>query len=287
MRFSKKFRQTIGVALFIITLSVFYANSYADTMNEEGLLDPRLTNGGTATLTAILPGGILQLQDGRQVKIAGIEIPPGYESKTEKYMYEFSGLNKSPAVPVRLYYDKTREDRYGRIIAFVYSNDWVGFAESIVQQGYARAHSAPDNRAVATTLIGLDREARGYGNELWARPEYAVLTPEQILDKKYWDRFQIVEGRVRDVAEIKKTFYLNFGDDWKTDFTAVIPVNARSLFTAAKIKPKDLKNILVRVRGFTQYRNGPSIELTHPELLEILESVPTSKPTPRKRKSKK
>ena len=64
--------------------------------------------------------------------------------------------------------------------------------------------------------------------------------------------------------------YLNFGRHYKEDFTAVIDARALKLFAAEGLDPLQLGNALVRVRGWIDLRDGPRIEVTHPEQIEVL-----------------
>ena len=64
--------------------------------------------------------------------------------------------------------------------------------------------------------------------------------------------------------------YLNFGRHWKEDFTVTIDAEALRLFAAAGIDPLGLEGALVRVRGWIDDRDGPRIEVTHPEQIEVL-----------------
>ena len=43
------------------------------------------------------------------------------------------------------------------------------------------------------------------------------------------------------------------------------------IFTGAGLQPKMLENRRLRVRGWVEERNGPRIEATHPEQIEIAE----------------
>ena len=69
-----------------------------------------------------------------------------------------------------------------------------------------------------------------------------------------------VQGRV----------YLNFGRTWKQDFTAVIDRAALALFSGSGIDPLQLGGALVRVRGWVDIHDGPRIDVTHPEQIEVL-----------------
>ncbi len=64
--------------------------------------------------------------------------------------------------------------------------------------------------------------------------------------------------------------YLNFGDDWRTDFTISIAPKSVRLFKAAGIELGTYEGRSVRVRGWLKSFNGPMIEATHPEQIEVL-----------------
>jgi micrococcal nuclease len=50
----------------------------------------------------------------------------------------------------------------------------------------------------------------------------------------------------------------------------VIEAPALRLFEADGLDPLQLEGALVRIRGWVDDRDGPRIELTHPEQLEVL-----------------
>ena len=74
--------------------------------------------------------------------------------------------------------------------------------------------------------------------------------------------FQIAEGLVLDVATVKGRTCLNFGPDWRTDFTITVQPRDRRRFVKVR---------LVRVLGWLRWRSGLMIEATHPEQIGVLE----------------
>jgi len=84
------------------------------------------------------------------------------------------------------------------------------------------------------------------------------------------DGFQLVEGQIVAPAKAKGDVYLNFGEDWRTDFTVLIPRKALRLFKEAALDPLAWTGRRIRVRGWVFSRNGPMIEATHPEQIELL-----------------
>ncbi len=74
-----------------------------------------------------------------------------------------------------------------------------------------------------------------------------------------------------DAAVVRGRVYLNFGADWKTDFTVTVAPRDRRLFDDAGIDPGAFAGARLRVRGWVKQYNGPMIEVTHPEQIEVLE----------------
>jgi hypothetical protein len=83
--------------------------------------------------------------------------------------------------------------------------------------------------------------------------------------------FQLIEGQTVDAADVKSNVYLNFGSDWRTDFTISISKKSRRLFDKASLDPAAWTRRSVRVRGWLTKRNGPMVRATHPEQIELLD----------------
>ncbi|MEC7647155.1 MAG: hypothetical protein VX900_02175 [Pseudomonadota bacterium] len=95
---------------------------------------------------------------------------------------------------------------------------------------------------------------------VWAHHFYRVRHVSE--PRRDGRNFQIAEGLVLDVATVKGRTCLNFGPDWRTDFTITVQPHDRRRFVKVR---------LVRVLGCLRCRNGPMIEATHPEQIGELE----------------
>ena len=126
---------------------------------------------------------------------------------------------------------------------------------------------ADDNRAAADLMYAEERAARAAKAGIWNHPFYRVRAPDEA--GKDIGSFQVIEGRILDAARVKGRVYLNFGADWRTDFTIAIGPQAAKMFRADGRDPLALKGAIVRVRGWLKRENGPMIELSHPEPLEV------------------
>ena len=83
--------------------------------------------------------------------------------------------------------------------------------------------------------------------------------------------YELVQGRVREATLVRGRAYLNFGTNYRDDFTATIAPRDMKRFREAGIDPVAYEGRIVRVRGWLRNFNGPSIDVTHPEQIEVLE----------------
>jgi len=171
---------------------------------------------------------------------------------------------------VSLHYGGRRVDRHGRQLAHLSLGNGRWVQRFLLSQGLARVYSFPDNRALVAEMLAAERTARAAGRGIWSDGFYAIRGPFGL--ERDLGTFQLVEGRVVAAARVRGTTYLNFGADWRTDFTIVVRRQDRTAFDDAGIDLLALEGQSVRVRGWLDKRNGPMITATHPEQLEVLAS---------------
>ncbi|WP_418152255.1 thermonuclease family protein [Litorimonas sp. RW-G-Af-16] len=140
----------------------------------------------------------------------------------------------------------------------------------MVRLGLARVMPWPGEYADIAALYALEAEAREKGRGIWSDPFYAPRSPDPNALAQFVDSVQIVEGIITSVADVRGQIYLNFGADYRTDFTVAIAKKNVKRFTAGNIDPLALEGAKVRVRGWVELINGPMIWLNQPERLEIL-----------------
>jgi endonuclease YncB( thermonuclease family) len=241
-----------------------------------------------ATVKSIIDGRTFTLADGREVRLAAIEVPPlpapsgsGQQSgavpggaAARAALDALAGgddvvLRRAQAAP----------DRYGRVVAFVYTErdgDELFVQGELLASGFARVGDLVAGRACAATLFARENAARKGKLGLWADPYYDLLdaeTPADVLAHK--GQFALVEGQVVSVRESGTTIYVNFGRRWSDEFAVTVRKRNERTFAAAGLVLKDLSGRRVVVRGFIEARGArgsPSIEATRPEQIEIADS---------------
>jgi endonuclease YncB( thermonuclease family) len=226
----------------------------------------------TGSAGSIIDGRTFTLDDGREVRLAGIEIPSADDlAAAGKQRLQMLVAGRD-IVLKRLGADR---DRYGRLRAQVFlastgGESWV--QAELVTSGHARVAAHVGDRACAAALIRHERAARAAKLGLWSDPYYALRRaddPAAVASER--GRFTIVEGNVLSVRESGGTIYVNFGRRWSEDFTVTIAKRNERVFSAASVEPKALAGRRVRVRGWIEERGGPWLEATRPEQIELVE----------------
>lgn len=219
----------------------------------------------TGRVKAVLDGDTVLLEDGRRVRLVGIQAPEeGADAGSAAAMLADLALGR----PVELRYGGAPTDRYRRRLAHLYREDGLWLQGELLRRGFARVYTFPDNRALAAEMLAAEAEARAARRGLWGDPRFAARSPAEA--DRLIHSFQLVEGRVVRAADVRGRIFLNFGEDWRRDFTVTIAKAARRRFDGAGFDPLALEGRRVRVRGWLRRWNGPLIEATHPEQIELL-----------------
>jgi endonuclease YncB( thermonuclease family) len=232
---------------------------------------------GAGTVQSVADGDTLDLEPGGTIRLVGLQAPklplgrPGFKAwpLAEEAREALASLVTGHELAIRP--GTTPKDRWGRTLAHLERKDGTWIQGEMLRRGWARVYTFPDNRLLAGDMLALEREARAARRGIWALRWYAVRSPESAAGAV--DTFQLVEGRVMDAASVRGRVYLNFGPDWKTDFTIVVPPKVRRQFEREGLDPLSLKDRRIRVRGWLKEYNGPMIEVSHPEQIEVLEPL--------------
>jgi endonuclease YncB( thermonuclease family) len=251
-----------------------------------GLLSGGRAHPNSGVVTSVIDGDTVRLASGSEVRMMGMQAPKlplgrkGFKawplSPESKAHLEQLSLGKR----VRLFYGPTQEDRYGRLLAHLVVEpdaDALGAGAvdapwlqgAMIEAGLARVYILQDNQVCGSALLTLEKTARAAGAGIWAHPFYEVRTPVTVMGEE--DAYHLVEGRVVDAAERNRRIFLNFGENWRDDFTVTIAPKHRKAFEKVEVDLLALEGQVVRVRGWVTEYNGPSIVVSHPGQIEIVD----------------
>jgi len=229
------------------------------------------------TVGHVIDANTFTLDDGREVRLAAIEVPPLAAGAAPGGAAAKAALDDAligdDAVVLRG--ADVAADRYGRLVAYVSAvrdGEEVFAQGEMLAAGFARVADRVGGRACAAELLRSEDAARRAKLGLWADPYYEVLAaaaPTDVLARR--GRFALVEGQVVSVRESGATLYVNFGRHWSEDFSVTVQKRNERNFAAAGLDVKALAGRLVRVRGVIEQRGArgsPSIEAQRPEQIE-------------------
>lgn len=228
----------------------------------------KLTPIGSATVASERDGRTLLLADGRELRLAAIEVTDASRAALQALV---------GGAKLRLARLGPDRDRYGRLVAFAFAGDAKqSIQQALLEQGQARVAARVGDKACAEALLAAERRARAERRGLWADPNFAPLAAEnRVRLQGERGHFALVEGKVLSVRASGGTIYLNFGRRWARDFSVIILRRNERSFAAAGIQPKRLEGRRVRVRGWIEQRRGPLIEADAPEQVELIEATPS------------
>jgi endonuclease YncB( thermonuclease family) len=246
--------RALGATLILLAGTLGAAGQPAVTA-PDGACAPEVI--GDVTVASVVDGRTFMATNGREVRLIGIETP---DRARLRALIGGKTVTLKGVGP--------REDRYGRIRAYVYLGDTL-IQQQMLREGmaYVASHAGP--KPCAGDLFAAERGARENARGLWAdaelRPKSAA-NRDDILHNR--GKFTLVEGKVLSVREFGGTIYLNFGRRYTRDFSAAIAQRDARKFALA---PKQLQDKTILVRGIVEERSGPIIEVSEPGQIELIQ----------------
>lgn len=125
----------------------------------------------TAWVHRVIDGDTLLLVKGKRVRLLGVDTPETKHPRKQvqrfgKEAYLFT-KNLVEGKEVFLEYDWQKNDKYGRVLAYVYLKDGTLVNAEIIRQGYGFAYTRHPYKRMEE-FRRLEREARENRRGLWA-----------------------------------------------------------------------------------------------------------------------
>lgn len=216
---------------------------------------------GTLHWLRIEPLTTLLGRDGQRWRLAGLQVvdEPGAAA-----LIKALGERE-----LRAFGDQRFLDRYERLWAYLWAGD-IWLQALLVEAGVAVAWPREGQIACHDVLVALESSARQAKRGIWRDWPRSVTAAKQ-LGELARGQFVLLEGRVKSVGKTSSRVYLNFGTDYSSDTSAIIAQKHLKRFRSAGIELDKLAGKDLRLRGFLDQRNGPSLTLAFPEQIEQLD----------------
>lgn len=274
-------RGALALLLAIAALSALSALCVAPLAQEKSNATTCALQGAEDRLVIrVVDGETFIVDGGSEVRLMGALAPRPFDSAGGATEWPLAAQARSALEhlvvgrSVRLSFAGRRTDRYGRLLAHVFvgeesSRIWV--QGQMLQRGLARAYALDGHTECLAELIENEARARESATGLWAETIYAVRSADDVAALlRLTGTFQVVEGTVVAVSNVRGATYVNFGEDWRQDFTAMMRAPGKRAGREPDPALAALQGRKARVRGWIERRGGPMIEIHHAAAIEVL-----------------
>ncbi|PZP86019.1 MAG: hypothetical protein DI582_04250 [Azospirillum brasilense] len=200
---------------------------------------------------AALAPGRLQLEPAGEAMLAGVLV-----------LDEAAWNARAPGMVGDALMRSTGTDRYGAPqVVLTPPGQKRTLQEQLLGDGVAVLY---DRAASPAAWKKAEAAARRAKKGVWGEPSH-WRTPDTLSDAL--GQFVLMQGRITRTYKGRDMWYLNFGEDWKQDASLRIPRRAwRSMGKDFAVQQSDC----VTARGVVFLDNGPMIEITRPEQMQII-----------------
>jgi micrococcal nuclease len=221
----------------------------------------------SATVIRVVDGDTVELDNGQRVRLLGIDTP----EKGEPMANEASDMLRQLIGPGPVKLISCQEkDPYDRLLSVVWVNN-VNVNMTLVREGMALPLLiGPCGVPVADEVLENASDAARAWKGLFSGEVIKVvshLDADTLIGTR-----AMVRGKVLTMHKGRKAWHLNFGEDYRTDFTAVLFDQGRSRFREFGLDPSELVGAEVLVIGKVKRYNGPEIILRGPDQILVLRS---------------
>lgn len=219
-------------------------------------------------IEAVTEGGAFLLADGTELCLKGIWGPAGGEGegRLDGWRSAWRGVVDGGSFSYHVQQPFSRS-RYGCVRATIENADGVLLEHALLTAGWATVDpvTVSDENHDFDLMLALEAEARKAGRGMWKESE---ASPKEADDLSAWiGTRQLVEGRVRRIYSNDRYAYLNFGADWRTDFTVRL---GRKMIDSIQFDLASLDGKRLRIRGVLEESRGPLIHISNIKQIEYL-----------------
>ena len=223
----------------------------------------------------VIDGDTIILSNGKHLRYIGMDTPEVRIRKNGKFVYdpqpfslEAKKLNQKLVENkfIRVEFDVDKFDTYNRILGYCFVGDKF-VNEELIKEGLAVLYTRPPDVKYTETFIKAQNYARRLHKGIWGN--YNVVSSDDAY--KFINQIRRVRGKVLNTYKSKKVVYLNFGRDYRTDFTVIIFNDCLKFFRDKGIEPEVFyKGKRVEVWGRIREHNGPEVIVSVPYQIKVL-----------------
>ncbi|MBF0189275.1 MAG: thermonuclease family protein [Magnetococcales bacterium] len=255
---------SIAIPLLLLALLALFSPSTLHAERTQQVMVKRVIDGDTFLVDRNL-----------RIRVLGIDTPELGRNGLADDPYAAEAMRRTRDLidgrSVTLVFDQQGMDDYGRILAYVKLIDGRDLGEILLDEGLAMTYVRSPNLSRVEEYLAREERSRQQGMGIWSLNGAAGRSLSHRDALAAVGGYRRVVGRVDTVSWVGRQAFLNFGRDYRTDFTVVIDRSDwRRHFQDAPDLTKSYQGKMIAVRGRIMRRNGPMIRISHPAQIEII-----------------
>lgn len=236
-------------------------------------LPASLSSCGTAKIAAVSDGETLHQSNGAIIRLAAIKAPELWPAGAAYASWPHASWARNTlerlvvGKTVQLFCEGETSNFNDERIAHIQlpGGEWLQLI--LLERGAAFVFPRRDHISGLPALYAAEDKARQESIGVWQSNKIIQASDADAI-RTGW--FQVVRGRVLNAAQVRRQTFLNFGTDWRKDFTIEIPASAQRAFKKAQIDPLTFQGQQVEVRGWVTWKGGPHIMLEGPGQIRLI-----------------
>ena len=226
----------------------------------------------TVQVAHVYDGDTIKLNDGRKLRLIGINTPergrdgnkdePYYQA-AKNQLQQIIAKNKNQ---IKIVFGESKHDRYKRFLTHIFTIDNENITTTLIKNGMGFAIAIPPNVQLLDCYQNAEREAQKQKRGIWGHAYSHAIDVASL--KKSVRGFHRVGGTVDRIGESRSSFWLNLNS--KSGAKFALRILKKDLPYFAKYHPKDLINRQLIARGWIYEIKGEQrMTIHHPASLKI------------------
>ncbi len=223
----------------------------------------------TAQVEYVYDGDTVKLDDGRKVRLIGVNTPehgrdglpdePYYREAREQLQSIIQANHKR----VKLVYGKQRHDRHRRLLAHIFTPKGKNISRQLLQSGMGFMIAISPNTRFLDCYQQAEEQARHDKKGIWSHPFSRAIAVDKLDTDK--TGFARVMGTVQRVGESQTSFWLNLSPRF------ALRIMKKDLPCFSRYHPRELLHKKIIARGWIyKTKREQRISIRHPAAIEQL-----------------
>ncbi len=232
---------------------------------------PKPSHTQKAHVKWVYDGDTLKLADKRKLRIIGIDTPEVAHKKGKKKRSEPYAGQATEALRELLTKNNYRiaiqegtqnRDKYGRLLAHVFTSDDINVSEWLLRQGLATLLMIPPNDRYLECYRVAEKQAQKKGLNIWQLPQNKIRAASSL--KSTYNGYVRLKGTVKRIKRRKNKISITL------DHQIYITIKKPDLGLFKDLDSEHLKGKTIQVTGML-YRHGKKgyIRVRHPVYLDL------------------